>query len=142
MRKHRLFSYALNACEAMRKYSEFNERNVKGERAMTNAIEKYNYLRELYIQTGDERILHEANALAKEMLRVHNKSIRKEKVIALSLDALRIIAFVIGLFLIVWSADNLTGTLGFKLVYALEICFVGFLCYCGIDWLQAKVKRV
>ena len=109
---------------------------------MTNAINKYNYLRELYIQTGDERILREANTLAKEILRVHNKSIRKEKVMALALDALRIIAFAIGLFLMVWTADNLTGTLGFKLAYALEICFVGFLCYCGIDWLQAKVKRV
>lgn len=109
---------------------------------MTNAINKYNYLRELYIQTGDERILREANALAKEILRVHNKSIRKEKVMVLALDALRIIAFAIGLFLMVWTADNLTGTLGFKLAYALEICFVGFLCSCGIDWLQAKVKRV
>lgn len=108
---------------------------------MTTMMNKYNHLRELYVSTGDERILHEANALAKEMLRVRNKSIRKEQVVALALNALRIIAFAIGLYLIVWASANLSRSFEFKLVYALEICFLGFLAECGIDWLQARSKK-
>lgn len=83
---------------------------------MTNAINKYNHLRELYIQTGDERILREAEALAKEILRANHSTMNKERIIMLAFNALRIMACVIGLYIIVWSAANLVHSFEFKLV--------------------------